>query len=193
MEDINVKKKDKRIEKTKACILQALTQLLEKKAISDITVTELAEAANINRKTFYAHYSSIQNVVEEAEYETAQNLILLWKELSDDYNVFHPDILFRCLNTLYTGSVKQFSNILNNEKNHIIIYRFVDILTDVIKSTIETTHELPANEATIIPFVSAFIAGGLMSTFYEWVMHHPEIDINTVTQLTSKLIISGIQ
>lgn len=193
MEHTNHTKTDKRIEKTKACIQQALTQLLEKKAISDITVTELAEAANINRKTFYAHYSSIQNVVEEAERETVQNLILLWESLSNDYNVLQPDILFRCLNTLYHGSLKQFSYILSNPKNHTIIYQFVDILRDAIKASFENSHDLPAEEAANIPFIAAFLAGGLMNTYFEWFFHHPEAELDTVTQLTSRLIISGLQ
>lgn len=193
MEHANYKKTDKRIEKTKACIQQALTQLLEKKAIDDITVTELAEAANINRKTFYAHYASIQNVVEEAERETVQNLILLWESLSKDYNILQPDILFRCLNTLYQGSLKQFGSILGNPKNHSIIYQFADVLRDAIKASFENSHVLPAEETANIPFIAAFIAGGLMNTYYEWFFHHPETELDTVTQLTFKLLVSGLQ
>ncbi len=193
MENTNQKKTDRRTEKTKACIQQALAQLLEKKAISDITVTELAEAANINRKTFYAHYSSIQNVVEEAEHETVRNIILLWESLSNDYNVLQPDILFRCLNTLYHGNLKQFSSILSNPKNHTIIYQFTDILQNAIKSSFENIHDLPAEEASNIPFIAAFIAGGLINTYFEWFFHHPEAELDMVTQLTSRLIISVLR
>ena len=42
---------DKRIVKTKRAIHAAMTKLLAGKPIEEITVTELAEAAEINRKT----------------------------------------------------------------------------------------------------------------------------------------------
>lgn len=79
---------DKRTQKTKNCILQALFKLLEKKSLDDITITELAETANINRKTFYAHYNSVQDVIEETGNEIADNLLTLCKEMSNDYSIW---------------------------------------------------------------------------------------------------------
>lgn len=34
-----------------------------------VTVTQLAEAADINRKTFYAHYREVGEVLEDVEDE----------------------------------------------------------------------------------------------------------------------------
>ena len=58
---------DKRIMKTRRSIHSAMTDLLAVKPIEEITVTELAEAAEINRKTFYNYYSSVYMVAEEME------------------------------------------------------------------------------------------------------------------------------
>ena len=44
---------DKRVMKTRRAIHSAMTRLLTLKPIEEITVTELADAAEINRKTFY--------------------------------------------------------------------------------------------------------------------------------------------
>jgi AcrR family transcriptional regulator len=41
--------------------------LMEEKSVSRITVSELTEAADINRKTFYNHYSNIDSVLSEME------------------------------------------------------------------------------------------------------------------------------
>ena len=60
---------DKRILKTKKAIHNALTRKLTQKPIEEITVTELAEEAEINRKTFYNYYSSVHMVAEEMEDE----------------------------------------------------------------------------------------------------------------------------
>lgn len=56
---------DKRILKTKEKLQSALRILLEKKDVSDITVSSLCEVADINRSTFYVYYSNIQDCFEE--------------------------------------------------------------------------------------------------------------------------------
>ena len=49
------------------------------------------------------------------------------------------------------------------------------------------------NNEAYVPFVAAFIAGGLMNTYCEWGQKNPEVNLDEVTQLTSRLILSGIQ
>ena len=55
---------DKRVMKTRRAIHSAMTRLLTLKPIEEITVTELADAAEINRKTFYNYYNSVYMVAE---------------------------------------------------------------------------------------------------------------------------------
>ena len=50
---------DKRIIKTKKAIYQALKELYLENDFEDISITKLTQKANIGRKTFYLHYSSI--------------------------------------------------------------------------------------------------------------------------------------
>lgn len=52
----NAKQTDRRVIRTKKEILSALTELLEQKAIEEITVKEITDLAGINRGTFYLHY-----------------------------------------------------------------------------------------------------------------------------------------
>ena len=56
---------DRRVRKTKLALEQAFLELLAEKDLDRITVKELAERADITRKTFYLHYSSIEAFVEE--------------------------------------------------------------------------------------------------------------------------------
>ena len=52
--------------KTKILIRETVISLLSKnKTMNDITVSDVVEAANINRGTFYNHYSSPIEVLEE--------------------------------------------------------------------------------------------------------------------------------
>ena len=50
-------KTDRRIRKTKAQLRRGLAKLLKEKTIKEITVKELVEEVDINRSTFYLHYT----------------------------------------------------------------------------------------------------------------------------------------
>jgi AcrR family transcriptional regulator len=51
-----IKRTDRRVERTRRLILEALPRLLEQKSFSDITVQDIAHTATVNRVTFYAHF-----------------------------------------------------------------------------------------------------------------------------------------
>ncbi len=57
---------DLRVKKTKRAIMAAFDQLLMEKKLDKISVTELAEKAEINKGTFYLHYTDIYALYQEA-------------------------------------------------------------------------------------------------------------------------------
>ena len=50
---------NKRSLATEECLKNALIVLLKDKELADISVTELCNAADIERSTFYAHYEDV--------------------------------------------------------------------------------------------------------------------------------------
>ncbi|MDE7400366.1 MAG: TetR/AcrR family transcriptional regulator, partial [Oscillospiraceae bacterium] len=60
-------KTDLRIQKTRATVRNALFDLLGEKELSKISISELCRRAQINRKTFYRHYRSTADIIEELE------------------------------------------------------------------------------------------------------------------------------
>ena len=57
METAKPKKEDRRVRYTKQAIRDGFLRLLAEKPIEKISVTEICREADINRGTFYAHYS----------------------------------------------------------------------------------------------------------------------------------------
>ena len=77
---------DLRIVKTRTNIKNSLIDLLAEKNVSKITVTELAEKAMINRKTFYRHYHTVQDVVDDINYDIINDVIGHAKKSDRDGN-----------------------------------------------------------------------------------------------------------
>ena len=68
-------KDDRRVKYTKMVLKESFIQLLEKKDISQITIKEICEDADINRATFYAHYSDQYDLMRRIEDELFENII----------------------------------------------------------------------------------------------------------------------
>lgn len=66
---------DLRVIKTERAIRNAFYQLLCQKPVEKITIRELADLAEINKSTFYAHYPTIYDLVDTLAQETIDELI----------------------------------------------------------------------------------------------------------------------
>ena len=66
---------DLRIQRTRKNIRDAFIELRSRKPIEKITVKELAEAAFINKATFYQHYEDLYDLSESMENELIDNII----------------------------------------------------------------------------------------------------------------------
>lgn len=67
-------KTDRRIRKTKAQLRAGLAKLMQEKSIKEITVKELVEEVDINRSTFYLHYTDIFNMLSTIEEELLEEI-----------------------------------------------------------------------------------------------------------------------
>ena len=57
--------RDIRVVRTQTALLEALEELIKKKKLSCITITDLCAQAKINRNTFYYHYNNIFEFLDE--------------------------------------------------------------------------------------------------------------------------------
>ena len=66
---------DLRIKKTKRAIRSAFYELIKEKPLEKITVREITERAEINKTTFYAHYETVYDLVDQLEQEAVAEVI----------------------------------------------------------------------------------------------------------------------
>ncbi|HIZ70265.1 MAG TPA: TetR/AcrR family transcriptional regulator, partial [Candidatus Atopostipes pullistercoris] len=81
---------DRRVRKSKEAIRTALVKLLKHKDIEDITVTEIAKEADVNRKTFYNNYENIYQVIEEIENDIVISFTDLLSKINLDEMLKQP-------------------------------------------------------------------------------------------------------
>ncbi len=71
---------DRRVVRTRRAILKALDELLAQQDASKITVSAIARKANIDRKTFYLHYSSLDDLFTQRSEEAVERLVAAIRE-----------------------------------------------------------------------------------------------------------------
>lgn len=74
---------DQRTRLTRMLIRQAFTGLLREKPVQSISVKELCDRADLNRGTFYAHYTDIYDLLHQIEDEMMQDFQAALKPLLD--------------------------------------------------------------------------------------------------------------
>ena len=74
-------KDDRRVKYTKMVLKDSFILLLEKKDISQITVKEICEKADINRATFYSHYTDVYDLLKRIENELLENINVYLSQL----------------------------------------------------------------------------------------------------------------
>lgn len=118
-------KKDLRVIKTERAIYTALVDLLKRKDLEKITVSELAQKAEINKATFYLHYIDIYSLYQEALGKHIKEIIvekgLLENMFSDpeefarrlidgffNSDIMKDDPFFRNPNLIYNRSISYY-------------------------------------------------------------------------------------
>lgn len=71
---------------TRLAMQDALVELLQDQPLGSITVKALCERADVNRSTFYAHYTSIEDLLHDIEDET-----MAWVTAALDQLLAQPD------------------------------------------------------------------------------------------------------
>ncbi len=80
--------------KTKESIRTAFAEMVkEKQDLNKITVTELVRRANINRSTFYLHYSDIYDIAAELEHSLMSSILEKNPQTREEMLQFLDDLM----------------------------------------------------------------------------------------------------
>ena len=169
-------KADRRILKTKKAIYEALVELMQKKKLNSITVTELAAQADINRKTFYTYYSTVNDVLDEGINELITSL---------------KDLLCAFLNTIMSDA-DIARDLFASDNGSLLFNRLQKALQETLLKELvsrDIKMNVPSEQ---YPLISSFVAGGMVSAYYEWITDPDGITLDEMARTLTTLIISGV-
>lgn len=174
---------------------EALIQLLEKKDVDYITVKEICGKAGVNRSTFYLHYESINDLVEETAEYIDKKFVDYFKENSESFTM---KIKTASLEELKLVDKKYLTPYLNFIKDNKKIYR-ASFNNPTLMRTSDKYNQL--KKYVIIPILDRFdveksernylinfYINGIMAVIKEWLNEDCKEPISDIEEIIIKCV-----
>ena len=180
---------DRRVLKTKRAIRNAFAKLMVETDINDITIMELAETADINRKTFYNYYSGVYQVVEDIEHDILSSYAELLGGVEFREYMDAPVSLFNRFSQLINMDPEFFGYLLTMNGNISLITRIMRLLKEKTCEVMVAQLEVEAYKADI---VIDFVLSGMLSVYQHWFSSDRSVPAEEVSQIISTMSFGGI-
>ena len=187
--DKKVKPVDRRVLKTKRAIRNAFAKLMVEKDINDITIIELADTADINRKTFYNYYSGVYQVVEDIENDISQSYEELLGDIEFTKTMEAPYSLFERFSILINMDPEFFGYLLSMNGNKALITRIMNLLKNKTREKMVSQLDVEEYRAEIM---IDYILSGMLSVYQHWFNSDKSVPIEEVTQIISTMSWGGV-
>ena len=173
----------------------ALIDLLKKKSFEYITVSEICQTAGVNRSTFYLHYETVGDLLDETMRYLLNNFLSYFsvETQSIALNVMDCELeklIFICDRYLnpYLSYIKDNKEIFATVLLHIETFGFEDVylrIFDNIFNPILDRFDYPEDYKK---YVMMYYLNGINGIINEWLKDGCKKDINEISQIISVCI-----
>ena len=181
---------DRRITKTKQAMHAALGRLAEQQDYHTITVTALAREADIDRKTFYLHYSSIDDVVKEY----VRNRVEQFAEQLSDIPLFKDNAinvseLYAALSIMLMPELIPSKELARHVPPELLLE---SIQKELVQLLIESDEPRLKSLGPLLEYCVSFIVAGAFDVYRRWLLSNSEIPLDQISSMTATLAFEGV-
>ena len=183
-------KTDKRSMKTRKAIKIAFLKLVKTIEINEISITELTTLANINRNSFYTHYKSVENILDDINEEILYYLEQILQKHSFKFLRSDPYPIMREFSNLAVSNSYISEYLLFSKSSNNLLRKLKDKICDRFH---ELYREENGNDNPYIKYILAYIISGVFEIYHVWFRNNKEIDIEEITKQISLFVATGLK
>jgi AcrR family transcriptional regulator len=164
------RKLDRRIQRTRQLLRDALLALIAEKGYHNITVQDVTDQANVARTTFYLHYKDIDDLLFSSMADMYEDLFAQWHKRT-------PSILDPCANPQgdvedfqHVAQYAQFYKVMMSENGSMkFMVRVQQYLTHAMEQALR--RYLPTGHEPTVPLdvLAAMLAGVEIGVMMWWI------------------------
>lgn len=177
---------DLRVQRTKKLLKEQFKEMFLEMDYEKITIKELCERAMINRRTFYLHYNSIDDVLNEVLDEMAHDFL----EYTKDYDHFlNPKRIVKDY-FLFTSSSPLFEK-LNNSVDYNYLRESVNTrVRDIAKDNFSSVYKFDKFK---IMMMMTYLNSATVNMYRVWCLNGKPVPIEEAIEIAGNLIENGLK
>lgn len=182
-------KTDRRVKYTKMVLKAGITELLYEKPIEKITVKEICERADINRGTFYSHYSDQYDLYNQVVDDLLNGI---FERLGNFMEQDEKELLGSVVHCL--DYIKENHSLVRVLLNNGIDYSVEKRICDIVKGIyLDEINNIPNINIEIVNATYAYIASGAIGLIKHWLNSGMKYSSEKEAAFVLKLISTGVK
>ncbi len=170
--------------RSKKMIIAALADLLQEKPLDKITVTDIVTRAQINRGTFYAHFTDVPNVINHLImniFSTIEQAISEEpKQLSDI-----PHVLLKRIQFFLEEDIIFCRKVMNSGAAAMMQEQLIQYVMDYM---LQHEHIYGFGDDRLYEMTIRFCAGGLGNLYRDWFAGKLDLTLDQLTQEAENMV-----
>lgn len=189
METKKGEKMDRRVRKTRAQLRAGLARLMQQKNIKEITVKELVDEIDINRSTFYLHYTDIYQMLQSIEGELMEDILEAIKEHPLDPGMKEEGYSFAIqLFRILAANKDICAALMGPNGDMAFVEKIEKLVEDAVLPELFTMFPQNVND---IKYAYAFCINGCVGMIKCWLTGDPTITPEHMAYLTPQYYFRG--
>lgn len=187
---------DRRIVRSRNAILSAFERLLMDKTLADITVSAIAREANVDRKTFYVHFGTVDGLLDAIAEDVVGMIVdsveRTLASLGSDPNeraLGAAATFFRTVNEALCNNLVLNRQLIEN----IPLDDFMARLRAPLEREIAERDLLPMGlKDELFDYYLAFLLSGIIGIYRTWALSDGSVPIERISEVANNLTLSGL-
>lgn len=187
---------DRRIVRSRNAILSAFERLLMDKPLADITVSAIAREANVDRKTFYVHFGTVDGLLDAIAADVVEMIV---DSVEKTLSTMGSDPNERAL-----GAAATFFKTINEALcNNLVLNRQLieNIPLDDFMTRLRVPLEHEIAERDLLPhglkdemfdYYLAFLLSGIIGIYRTWALSDGLVPIERISEVANNLTLNGL-
>lgn len=183
------KKTDRRVVKTKKAIRNAFAKLMSEKDINRITIKDIADTADINRKTFYSYYSGVFEIAEEIENELVETFEGIFNGMELKTVLQNPSQFFSKLTEKINENLEFYGYLMKATSSANLFINKDGKLDQCVSRAFKNQTDI---DPQTISIMTDYMLSGMLTVYHRWFNSDRSISIDKLSETLGKLFCDGI-
>lgn len=179
---------DKRKQNTRDRIRKAYLDLLSEYNHHKLTVTALAKQANIDRKTFYLHYDTMDDVMMDCSRQVINRLVEILEMQNFFQQRFNAMVFYQALGKVVCENMTFFQYIATLPNMDFFWEQSKNMITENI---IEMCHDKVSVDTNVLEVYIRFLLAGMQEVYREWLRGNLRFSLEELGRISSDISFEG--